>query len=134
MRLVLDTNVVMSAIFFGGDPKIIIRAAIARKVDLVATQALVNEYHEIAERLHEHYPTVSYRRPLAIFESLLKIVRPATLSGNVCRDPDDDALIACALGGKAKVICSGDEDLLVLNGYRGLEIMKPHEFKLRFLR
>lgn len=68
MRLVLDTNVVMSAIFFGGDPKIIIRAAIARKVDLVATQALVNEYHEIAERLHEHYPTVSYRRPLAIFE------------------------------------------------------------------
>lgn len=134
MRLVLDTNVVMSAIFFGGDPKIIIRAAIAKKVELVATQALVDEYHEIAERLHEYYPTVSYRRPLAIFESLLKIVRPATLSGNVCRDPDDDALIACALGGKAKIVCSGDEDLLVLNGYRGLEIMKPHDFKLRFLR
>lgn len=133
MRLVLDTNVVMSAIFFGGDPKIIIRAAIAKKVELVATPTLVDEYHEIAERLHEYYPTVSYRRPLAIFESLLKIVRPVTLSGNICRDSDDDALIACALGGKAKIICSGDEDLLVLDGYRGLEIMRPREFKLRFL-
>lgn len=133
MRLVLDTNVVMSAIFFGGDPRIIIRAAIAKKVEIVATQTLVDEYHEVAERLHEYYPAVSYRRPLAIFESLLKIVRSPTLSGNICRDPDDDALIACALGGKAKVVCSGDEDLLVLNGYRGLEIMKPHEFKLRFL-
>lgn len=133
MRAVLDTNVVMSAIFFGGDPRAIVRAAVSRKIELVATRAIVNEYREIAARLHEIYPNVAYRRPLAILESTLKMVRPVTLSGNVCRDPDDHAIISCALGGRAKIICSGDEDLLSMNGYRGLEILKPREFKSRYL-
>ena len=133
MRAVLDTNVVMSAIFFGGDPRAIVRAAISRRIELVATRAVVNEYREVAARLQQSYPGVSCRRQLAIFESALKMVRPVTLSGRVCRDPDDDAIVSCALGGKAKIICSGDEDLLALNGYRGLEILKPREFKSRYL-
>ena len=133
MRVVLDTNVVMSAIFFGGDPKAIVRAAVSKQIELVATKAVLAEYREVAERLHEHYHAVSFRRPLAILESLVKLVRPATLGGAVCRDPDDDAIIACALGGKAKIICSGDDDLLALNGFRGLEIQKPREFKTRYL-
>lgn len=133
MRAVLDTNVVMSAIFFGGDPRAIVRAAVSRRICLVATRAVVNEYREIAARLHEIYPDIAYRRPLAILESNLKMVRPATLSGKVCRDPDDDAIVSCALGGRAKIICSGDEDLLAMNGYRGLEVLKPREFKNRYL-
>lgn len=133
MRAVLDTNVVMSAIFFGGDPRSIVRAALSHRIELVATRAVINEYREIAARLQNAYPGVSYRRPLAIIESALKMVRPVTLSGRVCRDPDDDAIVSCALGGRAKIICSGDEDLLALNGYRGLEIMKPREFKNRYL-
>ena len=133
MRAVLDTNVVMSAIFFGGDPRMIVRAALSHRIELVATRAVMNEYREIAARLQKTYPGVSCRRPLAILESALKMVRPATLSGCVCRDPDDDAIVSCALGGRAKIICSGDEDLLALNGYRGLDIMKPREFKNRHL-
>ena len=133
MRAVLDTNVVMSAIFFGGDPRSIVRAALSHRIELVATRAVMNEYREIAARLQNAYPGVSYRRPLAIIESALKMVRPVTLSGRICRDPDDDAIVSCALGGRAKIICSGDEDLLALNGYRGLEIMKPREFKNRYL-
>ena len=133
MRAVLDTNVVMSAIFFGGDPRSIVRAALSHRIELVATRAVMNEYREIAARLQNAYPGVSYRRPLAILESALKMVRPVTLSGRVCRDPDDDAIVSCALGGRAKIICSGDEDLLAMNGYRGLEILRPREFKNRYL-
>ena len=128
MRAVLDTNVVMSAIFFGGVPLKIVRTAFAKKVELVATKSVLSEYREVAERLHEQFPTVNYRRPLAILESKLTMVRPAVLGDIVCRDPDDDAIIACALGGNAKVICSGDGDLLSLNGFRGLEIMQPSDF------
>ena len=128
MRAVLDTNVVMSAIFFGGTPLKIIRAAFSKDVQLVASRAVVSEYREVAERLHKQFPTVNCRRPLSILESKLTIVHPATLGETVCRDPDDDVIIACALGGKAKVICSGDGDLLVLNGFRGLEIMNPSDF------
>lgn len=128
MRAVLGTNVVMSAIFFGGMPLKIVRAAFSKRVRLVASRAIVSEYHEVAERLHEQFPSVNYRRPLSILESKLTLVRPVALDETVCRDPDDDAVIACALGGKAKVICSGDGDLLALDGFRGLEIMNPSDF------
>ena len=116
MKAVLDTNVVMSAIFFGGDPRVIVRAAISRRLELVVTKAVLTEYREVAERLSAVYPGVKYRRPLAILESHLTLVRPASLSGTVCRDPDDDAILSCALGGRAKIICSGDDDLLSLDG------------------
>ena len=128
MRAVLDKNVFISAIFFGGMPLKIVRAAFAKKVELVASRAVLREYREVAERLHVQFPSVNYRRPLSILESKLIIVRPVALGETVCRDPDDDAIIACALGGKAKVICSGDDDLLALNGFRGLEIMQPSDF------
>ena len=128
MRAVLDTNVVISAIFFGGMPLKIVRAAFVKKVELVASRAVLREYREVVERLHVQFPSVNYRRPLSILESKLIIVRPVALGETVCRDPDDDAIIACALGGKAKVICSGDDDLLALNGFRGLEIMQPSDF------
>ena len=126
--MVLDTNVVMSAIFFGGIPLKIIRAAFSKKVELVSSKAVLAEYREVAERLHVQFPSVNYRRPLAILESKLTIVRPVALGETVCRDPDDDAILACALGGNAKVICSGDGDLLALDGFRGLEIMQPSDF------
>ncbi len=128
MRAVLDTNVVMSAIFFGGIPLKIIRAAFSKKVELVSSKAVLAEYREVAERLHVQFPSVNYRRPLAILESKLTIVKPVALGEVVCRDPDDDAILACALGGNAKVICSGDGDLLALDGFRGLEIMPPADF------
>ena len=128
MRTVLDTNVVMSAIFFGGTPLKIVRAAFAKKVQLVASSAVISEYREVTERLHEQFPSVNYRRPLAILESKLTKVRPVAIGEEVCRDRDDVAIVACALGGKAKVICSGDGDLLALNGFHGLEIMNPSDF------
>ena len=128
MRVVLDTNVVMSAIFFGGTPLKIVRAAFAKKLELVATRAVLAEYREVATRLHEQFPEVNYRRPLAILESKLALVRPMVLGTQICRDPDDDVFVACALGGKAKIICSGDSDLLSINGVRGLEIMRPTVF------
>ena len=92
MRAVLDTNVVMSAIFFGGTPMKIVRAAFSKKVQLVASRAVMSEYREVAERLHEQFPSVNYRRPLSILESKLTMVRPVALGQTVCRDPDDDAI------------------------------------------
>ena len=76
MRAVLDTNVVMSAIFFGGTPMKIVRAAFSKKVQLVASRAVMSEYREVAERLHEQFPSVNYRRPLSILESKLTMVPP----------------------------------------------------------
>lgn len=133
MKVVLDTNVVMSAIFFGGDPLAIVRAAISKKIELVASRQVITEYHEIAERLSDAYSGVTYKRALAILESHIKIVKPVTLPRQICRDPDDDAILACAMGAKAKIICSGDDDLLSLSGVQGIEILKPRAFRVKYL-
>lgn len=128
MRVVLDTNVVMSALFFGGYPLKIVRSVFSKKVELVATQAVLSEYREVAERLHFQFPLINYRRPLAMLESKIIIVRGVKLQKPICHDPDDDVIISCAIGGKAKIICSGDNDLLSINGKHGLEILKPSVF------
>jgi predicted nucleic acid-binding protein len=56
------------------------------------------------------------------------------LPAPVCADPDDDKFIACALASNAKIICSGDRHLLDVNGYQGIEIIKPRAFTEKYLR
>jgi predicted nucleic acid-binding protein len=57
-----------------------------------------------------------------------QLVAPATLSGAVCRDPDDDHVLAAALGASADLILTGDKDLLVLRVYQGIRIRSPRQF------
>jgi predicted nucleic acid-binding protein len=65
---------------------------------------------------------------LAQLNEEAEIVTPAELRGGVCRDEDDDVVLAMALAGKADVIVTGDEDLLVLKKFRGIEILSPRQF------
>ena len=65
------------------------------------------------------------------FAALANVVRPAVISLVVLRDPDDDAVIACAVTASAKVIVSGDDDLLTLKRYEGIDFLKASEFLAR---
>lgn len=53
------------------------------------------------------------------------MVKPDALDDGMCADPDDDKFIACALAAGTKLIVSGDKHLLDVNGYRGIEVLKP---------
>jgi putative PIN family toxin of toxin-antitoxin system len=57
-----------------------------------------------------------------------EIVTPVRLAERVCRDKDDDVVLATALAGNADVIVTGDEDLLVLRTFRGIRILSPRQF------
>jgi putative PIN family toxin of toxin-antitoxin system len=57
-----------------------------------------------------------------------EIVRPARFGERVCRDKDDDVVLATALAGKADIIVTGDDDLLVLKAFRGIRILSPRRF------
>ena len=59
------------------------------------------------------------------YANLVELVEPVDLKDSVCRDPDDDNVLAAAIGGKADLIVSGDDDLLVLRNYQGIPILKP---------
>ena len=51
---------------------------------------------------------------------------------NICRDADDDNVLACALAAKADYLVTGDSDLLIIGIFRGIKIITPREFELLF--
>ena len=72
---------------------------------------------------------VSVPAPRHRFQSLhAEIVAPAQFSGRVCRDKSDDVVLATAVTGKADLIVTGDDDLLVLKEFRGIRILSPRGF------
>lgn len=69
----------------------------------------------------------SQERVLSELQKLAEIISPAALPRPVCRDPDDDAVLALGCAAQADIIVSGDDDLLVLKTYQGIRIVTPAE-------
>jgi predicted nucleic acid-binding protein len=61
------------------------------------------------------------------------VVNVSELGQRVCRDPDDDKFLACAIAGKTKIVVSGDKDLLATSGYAGITVLTPRGFVDRYL-
>ena len=113
MKIVIDTNVVASAIFFGGRPRQLLEELILKNLEAVVSPDIITEYQETFDELRSRYPDKLVRIPLASIVSACSLVTPAE-HFNVCRDPDDDKFIDCAVAGKCIYIVSGDKDLLSL--------------------
>ncbi|HEX5418376.1 MAG TPA: putative toxin-antitoxin system toxin component, PIN family [Gammaproteobacteria bacterium] len=133
-RAVTDTNIVVSAFLWGGTPREILDAARCKTITLFTSAALIAELEEVlsrekfAKRIAEVGSSVT--EMLGDYLTLAKLVQP-TEHPIVVRDPDDDQVIACALGAEAEVIVSGDTDLLALGSYRGIEILSAAQMLRR---
>ena len=127
MRIVVDTNVIASAIFFGGKPYQLLRYIMEDRVDVVASKAIVDEYEEIVLRLKQKYPSIGTRIPLQELLSRFEIIRVSS-DIHVSRDPDGDKFISCAVDGKCLYIVSGDCDLLSIGSYADIEILTVADF------
>jgi len=134
MRLILDTNVFISGVFFSGPPYEILNAWRHRKMDLVISPDILDEYRRVGEQLAKRYPGVDLEPFLELLAIKARIVESSLLVESVCSDPDDDKFIACALASRTKLICSGDKALLKASGYRGIKILKPKEFLETYLK
>ena len=133
MRIVLDTNVFISGIFFSGPPHRILQDWRNGRVQLVLTPEIFEEYRRVAEVLHEKFPAVDLTRLLELLLIQAEVCQAEPLEEPVSADPDDDKFIACALASGSKLIVSGDKHLLDVDGYRGVEILKPRLFVDRYL-
>jgi putative PIN family toxin of toxin-antitoxin system len=133
IRIVLDTNVFMSGIFWSGPPERILDAWQARGVDLVVSAEIIDEYLRISKALSKKYPGVDISPFIDMVAIHGKMFAPIPLAASVCRDPNDDMFIALALSSNTKIIVSGDKDLLDINGYAGIQIIKPNEFVEKYL-
>ena len=133
MRIVLDTNVFISGIFFSGPPHRILQGWREGRIQLVLTPEIFEEYRRVAEVLHEKFPAVDLTRLLDLVVIGAEMCQAEPLLEAVSVDPDDDKFIACALSSGSKLIVSGDKHLLDVDGYRGIEILKPRPFVERYL-
>jgi putative PIN family toxin of toxin-antitoxin system len=127
VRLVLDTNTVVSGLFWGGAPGQLQDAARAGKVDLYTSPALLNELARVLSRgkflTRIAAVNASLDEMIEGYGELARLVNPAAIAPVVVADPDDDHVLACALAAKADLIVSGDSDLLNLKTYQGIPIV-----------
>ena len=134
MRIVLDTNVLVSGIFFSGPPFQILQAWRDGNVQLVLSPEILEEYRRVSQSLKERFPEVDLSPVLDLIAANSDMVEAPVLSEPVCDDPDDDKFLACALASNTKVIVSGDKHLLKISGHRDIEVVKPGKFITEYLR
>ncbi|HSQ21443.1 MAG TPA: putative toxin-antitoxin system toxin component, PIN family [Coriobacteriia bacterium] len=124
-RIVLDTNVYVSAYGFGGKPAHVLASVISGEHTLVTSPALLAE---VADKLYavlgfddEHVAAVI--RQLA---RIAEVVRPAASIHEIA-DESDNRVLECAVAGAADIIVSGDHHLLDLGSYRGIRVVRVAE-------
>ena len=125
MRVVFDTNVLYAAFAAKGFCEELVDEA-AGACELIWSDTLREEFESILARRHQIGPAT--RVALAAYVDLCEFAEPEPLSERICRDADDDVALATALAGKADVIVTGDNDLLVLKTFRGIGILSPRKF------
>lgn len=126
MRVVFDTNVLISALVYGGLPRELLTRVFRGEVTLVTSTVLLNELEEVLVVRFAHAPSLA-RMVRAEIELLAEVVDASDLA-SVARDPDDDAVLAAAIAGDASAIVTGDRDLLVLGEHHGIRIVTPRAF------
>ena len=134
MKIILDTNVFISGIFFGGPPYQILDAWRNGKVDIVLSEEIFAEYQRVANELSRQFKEVDISTFLDLITVNAIWVEAPQLPFNVSDDPDDDKFLSCALASKTKIIVSGDKHLLAVSGYRRIEVVKPSSFIELYLK
>lgn len=129
IRAVLDTNVVISGIFWKGPPFEILTAWQSRCFRLVLSAEILEEYRRVGEEIASKRGGTIVAAILQLIKSESEMVEPVSLSGTVCSDPDDDKFLAAAISGQAQYVVSGDAALLRVKRYRGIEIVRASLLK-----
>ena len=132
MRVTVDTNLVVSAFLWGGNPRRVLEAAQVGVVDLFTSRDLLSELEEVLfrDKFQQRLGAVgsSVDQILDQYKALAELIEVDEIEPVVIRDPDDDAVISCALVGECELIVSGDKDLLDLKEYHGIRIVTAAEF------
>jgi uncharacterized protein len=132
-KVVIDTNVVISGLLFGGIPGEIVSLWHQKRILPYASEAIIQEYLRVLsypkfKLSSEEIEYILYHEILAFFE-LTEISAELSV---VSKDPSDDMFIHCALAQSINTIISGDAHLLELGKYQSINIFSPSEFLTRY--
>ena len=125
MKIVLDTNVFISGIFFSGPPSIILQAWRDSKNQIILSEEILEEYQRVAEELSSKFPAVDIDRIIELLTIYGEVFETKDISVSICEDLDDNKFIECAIASNSKLIVSGDKHLLNITGYHGISVLNP---------
>lgn len=128
IKAVLDTNVLISSIFWHGPSRHIVDLAITNKIKSITSLEILEEVGAV---LYEDFPQIPYDKIEAIIRDILsysQLIIPRKTTVKKLRDLKDTKIIVCALSAKANYIVTGDKDLLVLKKYESIKIATPRIF------
>ena len=134
MRVVLDTNVFVSGVFFSGPPFMILEAWQHSRMSLIISPDILDEYRRIGEKLAIQFPGVDLEPWIELLMLKASLIDAPPLTEKGCDDPDDDKFLACAIAGRISLICSGDKHLLDVSGYHGITILNPRTFVDKYIQ
>jgi putative PIN family toxin of toxin-antitoxin system len=133
VKVIVDTNVFVSGVFFSGAPYTILDAWHHKQITLVVSPQIVDEYRRVTHELAEQFSGVDPAPPLELLTVHAQVIEAPGLPEQVCTDPDDDKFLACAVASHTKIITSGDKALLKTSGYAGIEVLTPRAFVDKYL-
>jgi putative PIN family toxin of toxin-antitoxin system len=137
VRLVVDTNVVVSALLWHGPPHTLFEQAQEANLTFYTSQALLDELADVLARRKLAKAIAAVRATpaslLQHYHGFVRVVRPKLIARVVHADPTDDHVLACALTARADLIVSGDRHLLALQAHRNIAIVNPVEALRRIL-
>jgi putative PIN family toxin of toxin-antitoxin system len=134
LKIVLDTNVIISGVFFTGPPYEILKAWRDGRIQILVSEEIIEEYRRVGELLSKQFFDIEFGQILQLLTINAEFVQPLKLTARVCEDPDDDKFLECAISGKSNLIVSGDKHLLKVSGHKGIEIINPRNFVDNYLK
>ncbi len=128
LRVVLDTNVLISAILFGGKPRQILEKAIRGEIRLCLSEPILEEVKGVLKRPKFDYSPEMIQIILTELTGIADIVNPSETIHVVLEDPDDNRILECAVEARVNYVVTGDLHLLKLSMYRDTEILNTAAF------
>jgi len=132
VKAVFDTNVLIAAFLTEGIcAKLMVRAR-RRDFDLILCDGILQEFKRVLKKKFAASSPETSEALTILSEATQEILGKTDSITTICRDSDDDLILACAKDAVADFIVTGDEDLLVLKNYEGIRIVNPREFEKLF--
>jgi uncharacterized protein len=131
VKIVLDTNILVSAYLWDGKPSQVWAAVLHKQAEAITSPTLVEEFADVVNRkkfqllLEKKGKTAE--AIIQQYQAIAYVVHPASIP-DIARDPDDNHVLACAETGQADYIVTSDDDLLSLGSYREIKIVNAQTF------
>jgi len=130
MKVVFDTNVLVSAFVTEGVCSKLLGRARRRQFELITCPFILKEFETVLLKKLSATKGVARQAFRILAEAISALVQPAQPVSGICRDPDDDNILSCIIASSADYLVTGDSDLLELREFRGTRIVTPRDFEL----